>query len=142
MIDYLIKEIIIVILTIYNIFIIFKLGVFCLFFFSAWTKDFCHPSQKVIKGEGITIQKQEEFTKSFNDYRNQVARGAIQNWDQKGLTKTASLMNYIEWDNELAALAEECVNVCPQHIQTDCKIPALKGRVFRILYSSSDYGVK
>ena len=44
-----------------------------------------------------------EFTKSFNIYRNGLALGEIRNWDNKGMT--ASLMNYIEWDSKLAAIA-------------------------------------
>ena len=47
---------------------------------------------------------------TFNEYRNEVALGNISNWENKGMT--ASLMNYITWDNKLATIASECLNQC------------------------------
>ncbi|CAD8103398.1 unnamed protein product [Paramecium primaurelia] len=80
-----------------------------------------------VKERGMSKKKEDELLELHNEHRNDVAVGKQKNW--QGKFQTASNMNYVKWDNQLARFAQDCADKCPANFRIDCSFPPQYGFV-------------
>ncbi|CAK77856.1 unnamed protein product (macronuclear) [Paramecium tetraurelia] len=66
-----------------------------------------------IISKSLNSKQASQFEYNFNTIRNQVAMGRRAN--HKGQIQPASDMHIATWSQELAKLAQECSETCPEH---------------------------